>query len=134
MLNRAEIIGNVGQEPRIQAFQNGKVANFTIATTEKAFIGRDGNQVPERTEWHNVTCNNKLADVIEKYVHKGDKLYVSGKLRTRQYVKEGVTHNITEIVLNEMEMLSSKQGAQQTAAPNPFAGDSSTTYNDNPPF
>ena len=85
-LNKLMLIGHVGKDPDIRILEAGsKVATFSFATTEKGYTLANGTQVPERTEWHNVVVWRGLADVVEKYVHKGDKLYLEGKIRTRSY-------------------------------------------------
>lgn len=109
-LNRVELIGFVGGEPTIRVIQTTgrKVASFSVATTEKGYTAQNGTTYPDRTEWHSVTIWGKLADVVEKYVHKGSSVYVSGKLRNRQYEKNGVTQRVAEVECEEMQMLDRK--------------------------
>ena len=109
-LNKAMLIGNVGKEPNIRYIDNGVcTAAFPLATTTPGYTLPNGTQVPERTEWHNIMLWRKLAEVAEKYVHKGDKLYIEGEIRTRSYQdKKGTTRYITEIWGKEMQMLSAK--------------------------
>lgn len=109
-LNKAMLIGNVGKEPNIRYIDNGVcTAAFPLATTTPGYILPNGTQVPERTEWHNIMLWRKLAEVAEKYVHKGDKLYIEGEIRTRSYQdKKGTTRYITEIWGKDMQMLSPK--------------------------
>ena len=109
-LNKLMLIGHVGKDPDIRALEGGtKVATFSFATTDKAYTLTNGTQVPERTEWHNIVIWRGLADVVEKYVHKGDKLYLEGKVRTRSYDdSRGVKRYITEVFVDNMEMLSGK--------------------------
>lgn len=116
-LNKIMLIGHVGKDPDVRSLSNGaKVASFPFATTDKAYTLQNGTQVPERTEWHNIIVWNRTAEVAEKYVHKGDKLYLEGKIRTRSYDdKNGNKHFITEIFVDYMEMLSAKP--QQYTAP-----------------
>lgn len=123
-LNRAEIIGNIGAEPNVKEFSDGgMVCNVTIATTEKGYTTKDGRKVEERTEWHNVTFRGGLAKVVGKYAHKGDKVYVSGKLKTRQYEKDGQTKYVTEIVAESFEFMQSKGNGQNVqSAINNLAG------------
>lgn len=112
-INKVILLGNVGKDPDVRQFENGKMAMFTLATTKKGYTLQNGTQVPDRTEWHNIICNTKLVDTIGQYVHKGDKLYIEGELRTRSYDdKQGVKHYVTEIVLLQMEMLTPKQQPQ----------------------
>lgn len=118
-LNKLMLIGHVGKDPDIRILEAGsKVATFSFATTEKGYTLANGTQVPERTEWHNIVVWRGLADVVEKYVHKGDKLYIEGKLRTRNYDdSKGVKRYITEVFVDSIEMLTPK--VQQQAAPVP---------------
>lgn len=83
-LNRVTLIGHTGKDPDVRTLEGGiKVASLSFATTDKAYTLPNGTQVPERTEWHNLILWNKTAELAEKFVHKGDKLYIEGKLRTR---------------------------------------------------
>ena len=118
MLNKAQVIGYVGKEPKISTTQNNaKIASFSIATTEKSYTTQNGVTIHERTEWHNIVVFGKLADVIEKYVHKGSRMYVEGKMRTRAFTdKNGVQKTITEINVDNLEMLDSKPTQQSASA------------------
>ena len=118
MLNKAQVIGYVGKEPKISKTQNNaKIASFSIATTEKSYTTQNGVTIPERTEWHNIVVFGKLADVIEKYVHKGSRMYVEGKMRTRTFTdKNGVQKTITEINVDNLEMLDNRTTQQSASA------------------
>lgn len=125
-VNKVILMGNVGKDPQITQFENGGVAaQFTLATTDRAFKNKDGKEIPERTEWHNIVLQNGLAKVAEQYVKKGDKLYIEGKLKTRSYDDaNGVKRYITEVYGTNMEMLTPKKdgqstGNQSSAAPAP---------------
>jgi len=122
-LNKVMLIGNVGKEPEVRYVEEGvATAVFSLATTTRGYTLPNGTVVPERTEWHRVLVWRKLAEVVEKYVHTGDKLYIEGEIRTRSYTdKQGRTHNITEIWANNMEMLSSKPQNQQQEQTTPAA-------------
>ncbi len=120
MLNKVTIIGNLGNDPEIKNFENGSIANFTVATTEK-WKDKSGEH-QSKTEWHKIVANGKLVDIIEKYVSKGSKVYLEGKLKTRKWTDNtGEDKYITEIVLNGFDskfiMLDSK-GANQTTKEN----------------
>jgi single-strand DNA-binding protein len=119
-INKAIVVGNVGAEPKVTTFQDGKKAvQFSIATTERAYTLQNGTQVPERTEWHNIVAWGKQAEIIEKYVHKGSKLYVEGKMHTRSYDdKQNVRHYTFEIHLEILELLDSRQQVQQAPVSN----------------
>ena len=109
-VNKIILLGFVGKEPDVRHLDSGMtVANFTLATTEKGYKTKDGKDIPDRTEWLNIVMWNGLANIAEKYVHKGDKLYIEGKIRTRSYdAQDGSKRYVTEIFADSMEMLSSK--------------------------
>ena len=105
------LIGNVGLEPEVRYVEAGvAVARVRLATTERGYTLQNGTQVPDRTDWHTVLLWRKLAEIVEKYVHKGDKLYIEGRIRyTTWDDKQGVRHNATEIWADNMELLTPKQ-------------------------
>lgn len=113
-LNKVMLIGNVGAEPEVRYVEQGvPVASLRLATTERGYTLQNGTQVPERTEWHNIVVWRRLAETVEKYVHKGDKLYIEGQLRTRTWDdRNGVKRYTTEIWAENMEMLSSPRNNQ----------------------
>ena len=123
--NKAILIGNCGKDPEIRTSQSGKFATFTLATTDRAYTTKSGVQVPERTEWHNIVVgSNGLAEVVERYVRKGTKLFIEGKIRTRKYTaRDNTEHYVTEILVDNFELLGGKPEQAQAPAPNP-----------NPPF
>lgn len=124
-LNKVQLIGNVGKDPDVRYLDNGvAVATFPLATTDRAYTLANGTQVPERTEWHNIVLWRGLAETAEKYVHKGDKLYIEGKIRSRSYDDQnGIKRYVVEIFADNMEMLTprSAQQPQVTSAPSASA-------------
>jgi single-strand DNA-binding protein len=120
-VNKIILLGNVGKDPEVRYFDNGgAVANFTLATTERGYTAANGTQVPDRTEWHNIVLWRGLAEIAEKFVKKGSKIYLEGKIRTRSY--DDATGNkryITEVWGDNMELLDRKPEGQG-AAPAPF--------------
>lgn len=110
------LIGNVGREPDIRYVDAGVcVASLVLATTERGYKLQNGTEVPDRTEWHNITLWRGLAETVEKYVHKGDKLYIEGKIHTRSYDdKNGMKRYITEIWADAMEMLTPRAVRPET--------------------
>ena len=104
------LIGNVGTDPEVRYVDQGvAVARFRFATTEKGYTLQNGTQVPDRTDWNNVLLWRKLAEIVEKYVQKGDKLYIEGRLRYSTYDdKQGQRKFVTEIWADNMEMLTPK--------------------------
>lgn len=123
-VNKVILMGHTGKDPEVKTFDNGGVvAQFSLATTKRGFKTKDGREIPERTEWHNIVLSNGLAKVANQYVKKGDKLYIEGELRTRSYEdNNGVKHFIAEVYGYDMEMLTPKkdgQTTQQGGAPTP---------------
>jgi single-strand DNA-binding protein len=109
-VNKVILVGRLGKDPDVRNLENGAtVANFTMATSE-SYKDKTTGERKEVTEWHNIVLWRGLADVASKYLHKGDMIYVEGKLRTRSWEKEGVTRYTTEIVGDNMTMLSTKPG------------------------
>ncbi len=132
-VNKVILIGNLGADPEIRHLQNGAtVANFRIATTE-TYRDKQSGEKREQVEWHTLVAWRGLAEVVEKYVRKGSKIYVEGKLRTRKWEKDGIDRYSTEIHVDELTMLdraSDRQddgGAQRqsASAPRPAATGSS---------
>ena len=119
-INKVILLGNVGKDPETKTFENGGiVAQFPLATTKRGFKTKEGKEIPERTEWHNIVLQNGLAKVAGQYVKKGDRLYIEGEIRTRSYESNGVKHYITEIYGGVMELLTPKGGGQGQQAPPP---------------
>ena len=138
-MQRFTAIGNVGKDPEIKEFNNGnRVANFTLATTERGFTTKDGTVVPDITDWHLCQVNGGLVNVVESYVKKGDKLYIEGKMRTRSYKdNDGVERHITECRVDSIEMLGSpnRQSTQQSVQDEVYnkpAGQNTQVKNDLP--
>lgn len=134
-LNRVTLLGNVGKDPDVRHLENNCVAQFSLATTKKGYTTKEGQTVPDRTEWHSLVVWNKLAEVVEKFVKKGDKLYVEGELRYRSYDDQnGVKRYVTEIYVENMEMLTPK-GDSKPLPPMPDEPVSSKEEDeDEPPF
>ncbi len=142
-LNRVMLIGNVGKDPEVRTMQGGDmVANFTLATSE-SWKAKDGER-QERTEWHKVVVWGKLAEVVDRYVKKGSKLYVQGQLQTRSWEKDGAKQYSTEVVLRgfgaEMILLSGKSESEGASTPpaasrgTPSIPAPSASWDDDMPF
>jgi len=111
MINKVILVGNLGRDPDIRFSSKGEaIANLALATSE-SWKDKEGNK-QERTEWHRVSVFGKLADVCQKYLRKGSKIFVEGKLQTRKWDKNGVDQYTTEVVLSgwnsTLMMLDSK--------------------------
>ena len=122
---KVSIVGNLGQDPEARSFPNGgMVTNISVATSE-SWTDRQTGQPQERTEWHRVTFNGRLAEIAQQYLRKGSKVYVEGSLRTRKWQDKqtGQDRYATEINAREMQMLDSRgdnqmgQGGYQAASP-----------------
>ena len=132
------LIGNVGKEPDVR-YTNAStaMASFTLATDSSTY-GKDGTLLSKNTEWHNILMWNRLAEIAERYIHKGDKLFIEGQIRYRSYTdKQGKTRFVTEIWAEKMEMLTPRTAtvspAEATAQPaKPAATD--TGNNEGRPF
>ncbi|GAB6949197.1 single-stranded DNA-binding protein [Hoylesella timonensis 4401737 = DSM 22865 = JCM 15640] len=118
-MNKVMLIGNVGKDPDVRYFEADQaVAQITLATTERGYTLQNGTQVPDHTDWHTIVFYRGLAKVVEKYVHKGDKLYVEGRIRYRSYDDQrGIKRYVTEILADNMEMLTPKNVASSQLKP-----------------
>ncbi|MBQ8937116.1 MAG: single-stranded DNA-binding protein [Bacteroidaceae bacterium] len=117
-VNKAILLGYVGKDPEVRYVDQGVcVAQLRLATTEPGYTLQNGTEVPERTEWHNVICWRKLGELAEKYVHKGDLIYIEGKIQTRSYDdRQGITRYITEVWADRLEMFSPKTKSETPAS------------------
>jgi single-strand DNA-binding protein len=152
-LNKVMIIGNLGRDPEVRQAGESPVANFSVAVTER-FRNRDGQQ-QERTEWVNVVCWRRLAEIAQQYLRKGSSIYVEGKLQTRKWQdKDGNDRYTTEVVADNFQMLGGRRDGDQSSGGgqyesrqrndnvNPFAdsspswggGASSSAVDDDLPF
>lgn len=110
-INKVILIGHLGDEVKMHYFEGGNsIGRFPLATNE-TYTNRQTGERITNTDWHNIVVRNKLAEICEKYLTKGDKVYVEGKIRTRQYEVDGQKRYTTEINVDEMTMLSSKKGS-----------------------
>jgi single-strand DNA-binding protein len=113
MINKVILVGNVGMDPEVRSLESGvKVARLRLATTERIF-NRQTNESTDHTEWHTVTLWRGLADVADKFVRKGSQIYIEGRLRSREWDKDGVKHTAVEIVADEMKLLGRRTDAPQ---------------------
>lgn len=114
MINKVILLGNVGQDPEVRTLETGvKVARLRLATTERMF-NRQTNETTEHTEWHSITLWRGLADVADKFVRKGSQIYVEGRIRSREWEKDGQRHFGFEIVADDMRLLGRRaEGTQQ---------------------
>lgn len=113
-MNKAILMGNVGRDPEIRYVGNRPVASFTLATTERAYTTAAGNSVPERTEWHNIVCWDSNATLAERYIRKGAKLLIEGKIRTRYWEdRNTIKHTVTEIYADRVDIVAQPRQERQ---------------------
>ncbi|MCD4731322.1 MAG: single-stranded DNA-binding protein [Bacteroidales bacterium] len=111
-INRVILIGNLGKDPDVITFENGvKKASFSLATSE-SYKNKEGNRV-DQTEWHNIVMWRGLADIAERFLRKGNQIYLEGKLKTRSYELDGNKKYITEIFVDNMTMLGSRRDSSE---------------------
>lgn len=124
------IIGNCGKDPEVRTLENdAKVATFSVATSTGGYTKTDGTVVPEKTSWHNVVAWRGLAEIAEKYLHKGDKVTIMGTISYREYEKDGIKHYITDILAYDIILM----GKSETSRP-PVTSSDAPAREDFPPM
>lgn len=120
-VNKVILIGNLGKDPEVRHLENGAVvANFSIATSE-VYTDKASGERKETTDWHDIVVWRGLAEVAEKYLKKGYKVYVEGKLKKRSWQdKEGITRYTTEIIADELSILSRPEGSEKNIPAQPY--------------
>lgn len=102
-INLVTLVGNVGNEPKTNTLEGGvKVSTFSLATSTGGYTNKEGKEIPEATQWHNIVAWRGLAEKCEKSVHKGDKLMILGTINYRNYEKDGIKHYVTDIVASDI--------------------------------
>lgn len=125
--------GNLGKDPEVKEFENGgSVANFTVGVTERGYKTKDGKEIPDHTEWFNCVAKNGLAKIVKQFLKKGNKVLVVGKMKTREYEKDGQKKYITEVIADNLELLTPKGEGSTTAQntqsqPNPIPEEDDNT-------
>lgn len=114
-VNKVILVGRLGKDPEVRTLENGAaVGNFTMATSEKYKDAK--GEKKEITDWHNIVVWRGLAEISQKYLHKGDMVYIEGKMRTRSWEKDGITRYTTEVIADNMTMLSTQRNANTSAS------------------
>jgi single-strand DNA-binding protein len=108
-VNKVSIIGALGRDPEMKYLPNGSAVVAVSVATDESYNDKQSGQKVEKTEWHRISAFGKLAEIIGQYLKKGSKAYFEGKLRTREWEKDGVKRYTTEIVVNDMMMLDGRQ-------------------------
>ncbi len=140
-VNKAIIVGNLGKEPDLRFMPNGKaVCNFTMATSE-SWKDKNTGAKKEETQWHRISAFGKVAEIISQYAHKGSKVYVEGKIKTRKWQnKDGVDQYTTEIIVEQFQLMDKKgstsreEGASPSQGYQEPAGNPGMDFDDDLPF
>jgi single-strand DNA-binding protein len=116
MINKVELIGNLGADPEVKAMPSGgNVVNLRLATTRR-WKDRNSGDRKEATEWHRVVCFNRTADIAAQYLKKGSQIYIEGRLQTRKWqAQDGTDRYSTEVVANALTMLGKKSAESDTS-------------------
>jgi single-strand DNA-binding protein len=116
-VNMVVLVCTVGKDPEVKYMPSGQaVVNLTAATNE-SWKDKQTGEKKERTEWHRLVFYARAAEIVGEYVRKGSQLFIKGKLRTRQYTKDGQDHYSTEVIVDDMQMLGGPKGQERPAAP-----------------
>lgn len=111
-INKVILVGNLGTDVKSYRFSDGNiVVNFPVATSE-SYMNKETGEKVDVTDWHNITARNKLAELCEKFLKKGSKVYIEGKLKTRKFDDNGITKHITEVIADNILFLSNLLGKQ----------------------
>ena len=113
-INKAILIGNLGQDPEVRYTPSGSsVCNLTLATNE-SWKDKDSGELRERTEWHRLVFFGRLAEIVQEYLHKGSQIYVEGRIQTRKWqTQDGEERTTTEIVVSDMQMLGARSNTAE---------------------
>ena len=116
--NLVLLTGNVGNDPKVTPLENGiKVATFSLATSTGGYTSKDGKEIPEVTQWHNIVAWRGLAELCEKFIHKGDKIEIIGTIQYREYEKDGQKRYVTDIVASDIILSGSKSESNKPPMP-----------------
>ena len=118
-VNKCILLGRVGKDPEIKQFDGGNKASFSIATTERGYTTKAGVTIEETTTWHNIVCWKGLSTIVERFVKKGDLIYIEGKITTRSWDSDNGKKYITEIVADNIELLGGKSETKETQSYEP---------------
>jgi len=120
-MNKVILLGRLGKNPDVRKMEWGSVAGFSLATDE-SYKDKDGNKV-EKTEWHNVTCRGGLADIAERYLQKGNRVLVEGKIQIREYEKDSAKHRAYEIIAHSIEIVDWPEKSEKPTQPTQLQDD-----------
>lgn len=116
--NLVLLTGNVGNDPKVNALENGiKVATFSLATSTGGYTSKEGKEIPEVTQWHNIVAWRGLAELCDKFIHKGDKVEIIGTIQYREYEKDGQKRYVTDIVASDIILSGGKSDSNKPPMP-----------------
>lgn len=116
--NLVLLTGNVGNDPKVNALENGiNVATFSLATSTGGYTSKEGKEIPEVTQWHNIVAWRGLAELSEKFIHKGDKVEIIGTIQYREYEKDGQKRYVTDIVASDIILNGGKSESNKPPMP-----------------
>lgn len=116
-VNKVTLLGNVGRDPEVKVLTGGNaVAEFSLATSTGGYTTKDGREVPQETQWHRIKAFGAITAAIEKHVKKGSTIYVEGRIEYSEYEKNGEKRQATEIIMEDMSLISSPQSTPQAAS------------------
>lgn len=132
-LNKVMLIGHLGDEIKVHYFEGGgSIGRFPLATNE-SYTNKETGAKVNNTEWHTIVVKNKLAEICEKHLHKGDKIYCEGRLKNRQWEQDGVKRYATEVHVVDINFLSAKSSSDKGNTSNPISN-TAKEINDDLPF
>ena len=134
-INKVILIGNLGKDPEMRSFQNHeRIANFSVATS-RDWKDKESGEKKSQVEWHNITVFGKLSEICAQYLHKGDKVYIEGYLKTDKYIgKDGIERYTTKIICEQMQMMGSKGERQEEPTPSSSLPVDHKSFDDDIPF
>ena len=135
-MNKVMLIGHVGKDPEVHYYDADQcVASIPLATTERGYTLANGTKVPDHTDWHNLVLFKSLGKYAERYIHKGDKLYIEGRVRYRSYDdKKGMRRYVTEIYGDNLEWLSASRKTESMSGEKVDNSSTEATDESNLPF
>lgn len=140
-VNKALLIGNLGNDPEVRYTPNGNAIANVVLATSSAWRDKQTGELNERTEWHRIVFFNRLAEIVNEYLRKGSKIYIEGSLRTRKWQdKSGIDRYTTEIIANEMQILDNRNtgngpsGKSDDANGDEITTEAADSFDDDIPF
>lgn len=135
MINKVVLVGRIGKEPETKYMSNNDPVCYFLLATSESWRDKTTGQKQESVEWHNVVAYRRTAEVIHQYCHKGDLLFVDGKIKSQKYIgKDGIERTAYNIIANSITMLGSKSGKEQEQEQEPYNPDNDGLDENDIPF